>query len=88
MFWPYMWAIFRLRSNFAGATIQEFGVFFWVLEVGWGRRGKISFVSIVGTMGIGSITGGLSLVFFVHLSKWVFFSYAKGVLLLVTLVTI
>ena len=44
----------------------------WWLGVGWGRGvGEISFVSIVGTMGIGGIRSGLSLVFFVHLSKWV-----------------
>ena len=34
-------------------------------------RGEISFVSIVVTMGSGGITSGLSLVFFLHMSKWV-----------------
>ena len=40
---------------------------------GGGVGGEISFVSIVGTMGTGGITRGLSLVFFVHVSKWVSF---------------
>jgi len=55
MFRPYMWAIFRLRSNFSGAAIQDmFGVF-WVLGVGWGGegRGRDPVVSIVGTMTCG-----------------------------------
>jgi len=72
MFRPYMWAIFRLRSNFSGVAIQDvwgafWGIGGWVVA-GWGG-GEISFVSIVGTKGIGGITGGLSLVFFVHVSK-------------------
>jgi len=51
MFRPYMWAIFRLRSNFSGAAVQEYRVFFRVLGVGWGRGGgEISFLSIVDTM--------------------------------------
>jgi len=73
MFRPYMWAIFRLRSNFTGVAIQDVWGVFWVLWVGWGRGGgEISFVSIVGTVGTGGITSGLSLVFFVHVSKWVY----------------
>ena len=47
------------------------GVFLGIV-VGWrGEGGEISFVSIVGTVGIGGITSGLSLVFFLHVSKWV-----------------
>jgi len=47
-----------------------YGVFFEGIGVGWGRvGGEISFVSIVGTMGIGVITSGLSLIFFVHVSR-------------------
>ena len=41
MFRPYMWAIFRLRSNFLGAAIQGMLGVFWVLVVGW-RRGARS----------------------------------------------
>ena len=37
------------------------GIVSWV-----GEGGEISFVSIVGTVGIGGITSGLSLAFFVH----------------------
>ena len=48
------------------------GCFFGIAGLGeGGEGGEISFVSIVGTMGIGGITSGLSLVFFVHVSKWV-----------------
>jgi len=36
MFRPYMWAIFRLRSNFSGAAIQDVWGVFWVLGVGGG----------------------------------------------------
>ena len=53
MFRPYMWAIFRLRSNFSGAAIQDvWGVFFFLsIGVGWGRGGgRDLVVSIVGTM--------------------------------------
>jgi len=35
MFWPYMLVIFRLRSNFSGAAIQEYrcflGIGIWVV---------------------------------------------------------
>jgi len=69
-----MWAIFRLRSNFSGAAIKDvWGVFFgywWLGGRGEGRGSEISFVSIVGTVVMGGITGGLPLVFFVHVSKW------------------
>ena len=68
MFRPYIWAIFRLRSNFSGTAIQDVWGVFWVLWVGW--AGEISFLSIVGTMTWG-ITSGLSLGFFVHVTKWV-----------------
>jgi len=44
-----MWAIFRLRSNFSGAAIQDVWGVFWVLG---GGGGEISFVSIVDVMGI------------------------------------
>ena len=72
MFRPYMWAIFRLRSSFSVAATQDVWGVFWILMVGCGRGGgEILFVSIVGTMGIGGIPGGLSLVYFVHVSKWV-----------------
>jgi len=36
MFRPYMWAIFRLRSNFSGVALQDVGGVFWVLGFGWG----------------------------------------------------
>jgi len=36
MFRPYMWAIFRLRSNFSGVDIQDAWGVFWVLGVGGG----------------------------------------------------
>ena len=65
MFRPYMWAIFRLRSNFSRDAIQDVWGVFWGIG-GWLEGGEISFVSIVGTMGIGGITKGLSLVFYVH----------------------
>ena len=54
MFRPYMWAIFRLQSNFSGSLYRMCGVFFgyWGLGVGRGG-GEISFVSVEGTMGIG-----------------------------------
>ena len=61
MFRPYMWALFRLRSNFSGAAIQDvWGVFFLGGGITDWVEGEISFVSIVGTMGI---TSGLSSVF-------------------------
>jgi len=45
MFRPYMWAIFRLRSNFSGDAIQDVWGVFWrvlgVLEVDYGDRGKV-----------------------------------------------
>jgi len=67
MFRPYMWAIFRLRSNFSKATIQDvWGVF---LGIG-GWVGEISFVSIVGTMTWGYYKW-IIISFFVHVSKWV-----------------
>jgi len=42
MFRPYMWAIFRLRSNFPGVTIQECGVFFGYWGLGGGGEGARS----------------------------------------------
>ena len=46
------------------------GCFFGVLGVGWWRGGgEISFVSIVGTMSIGGITSGLSLIFYTNLTE-------------------
>jgi len=55
------------------------GVFFgyWGLG-GEGRgEGETPFVSTVGTMGTGDISSGLSLVFFVHVSKSVSFLMYK-----------
>jgi len=72
MFRPYMSAIFRLRSKFSAAAIQDVwgvGVGYW--GFGKGRRARSRLFSIVSTMGIGGITSGLLLVFFVHVSKWV-----------------
>jgi len=52
MFRPYMWAIFRLRSNFSGVAIQDvWGAFFGI--GGWlgeGRGDEISFVPIAGLL--------------------------------------
>ena len=39
MFRPYMWAIFRLRSNFSGHAIQECGAFFGYWGLGGGGEG-------------------------------------------------
>ena len=39
MFRPYMWAIFRLRSNFSGAAIQDvWGCFVGYCGLGEGTR--------------------------------------------------
>jgi len=38
MFRPYMWAIFRLRSNFSEVAIQECGVFLGI--GGWVEGGE------------------------------------------------
>jgi len=46
-----MWAIFRLRSNFSGAAIEDVWGVFGILGVGE-RRGR-ELVSIVGTMTCG-----------------------------------
>jgi len=70
---PYMWDIFRFRSNFSGAAIQEYGVFFFRFW-GWAgeRRGTRSRCSNSAYHDLGLLlTSGLSLVFFVHVSKWV-----------------
>ena len=39
MFRPYMWAIFRLRSNFSGHAIQACGAFFGYWGLGGGEEG-------------------------------------------------
>jgi len=39
MFRPYMWAIFRLRSNFSGAAIQDVWGVFWCIG-GWVGEGR------------------------------------------------
>ena len=60
----------QVAIYFPGTVIQDVWGVFRVLGVGWGKGGgDISFVSIVGTMGIGGITSGLPLVFFVHESR-------------------
>ena len=41
MFRPYMWAIFRLRSNFFEAAILDVWGVFWILGLG-GGGGEIS----------------------------------------------
>ena len=46
MFRPYMWAIFRLRSNFSGAAIQEYGVFFGYWGLGRGRGGVVRYLVV------------------------------------------
>jgi len=52
MFRPYMWAIFRLRSNYSRAAIQECGVYFGGIGgwVGEGRGGGRDLVPVVDTM--------------------------------------
>ena len=86
MFRPYMWVIFRLQSNFPGATIQDVWGVFWYW-VGEGRGCEISFVSIVGSMTWGYYKW-IIISFLCTRVKVGFYSYAKGMLLLVTLVTI
>jgi len=50
MFRPYMWAIYRLRTNVSGPAVQECGLL-WVFGVAWGEgRGRYLVVPIVGTM--------------------------------------
>jgi len=44
---------------------------YWGWVGGGERRGRNLAVSIVGTVGTGGITSGLSFVFYVHVSKWV-----------------
>jgi len=85
MFRPYMWAIFRLRFNFSGATIQDVGG----VWVGWGEGGggRDLVVPVADTMTWGCYKW-IIISFLCTLVKVGFYSYAKGVLLLVTLVTI
>ena len=46
------------------------GCFFGIAGLGeGGEGGEISFVSIVGTMSIGGITSGLSLIFYTNLTE-------------------
>ena len=88
MFRPYMWAIYRLRSNLLGAAIQVVWGIFWVLgSGGGGEGGEISVFSIVGTMTWGYYKWIISS-FLCARVKVGFYSYAKDVLLLVNLVTI
>jgi len=47
-----MWAIFRLRFNFSGAVIQEYGVFLGI--GGWVGEGKTNDNSLVITPGHGN----------------------------------
>ena len=37
MFWPYIWAVFSLRSNFLGAAIEDVWGVFWALGLGGGE---------------------------------------------------
>ena len=89
MFRPYMWVIFRLRSNFSVAAIQDvWGVFLGYWRLGGGGKGsEISFVSTVGTMTWGYYKW-IIVSFLCTRVKVGFYSYAKDILLLVTLVII
>ena len=73
MFRPYMWAFFRFRSNRSRAAIQDV----WGVEVGWGGGGKISFVSIVGTLGIGGYYKWIIISFLCTRVQVGFYSYAR-----------
>jgi len=53
MFRPYMWVIFRLQSNFPGATIQDVWGVFWVLGGGGeGVRDLVCFNSGFHDLGV------------------------------------
>jgi len=67
------------------------GCFFGVLGVGWGKGGdggEISFVSIVGYQGYWGYYKWIIISYLCTRVKVGFYSYAKGMLLLVSLVTI
>ena len=71
MFRTYMWDIFRLRSNFSGTDIQDVWGVFLLLGVGRGGGGGRSRCSNSGYHDLEVLQSGLSLVFYVHVSKWV-----------------
>jgi len=87
MFRPYMWAIYRLRSNFSGAAIQDVWGVFWYWGLGWGRGGGRDLVPIVGTM-TWDYYKWIIISFVCTRVKVGLDAYAKDMLLLVALATI
>jgi len=77
MFRPYMWAIFRLRSNFPGAAIQDV----WGVGLGVGEERDLV-VPIAGIM-TWDYYKWIIISFLCTCVKVGFYSYAKDKLLLV-----